>query len=517
MTNKFLTALTNTLDNNPDTTTENGAPSFSTTKDPRVDFFSKVCRGTSKKEVQKMMEKSLRANPQDALRLMYQLRDCRGGKGEREVFYHAFQWLANTNPNTAIKMIEFGHTQYYGYWKDLLSLYPLVPGNIRTVIVNTFCTQLQQDSRTLDRLSYEDVNGSVSLAAKWAPSESSTYQRKHKLARRFAEKLFPDARKIQHALQNYRKMITKLRAFTGVVEVVMCQKMWDTIDYSKVPSVAMKNYRKAFRKHDETRLEEFLTKVAKGEAKINAKQLFYHDLVREYLTRHLPLDKVIELQRDELLKPYLNGENSSLDGALAICDVSGSMEGTPMEVSIALGDLISQCSKGPFKNTVITFSGNPRLHRLPEGSLHDRVASLSRADWGNNTDLEKTMLLILQTAVDNKMSQADFPKRLYIISDMQFDQATESRWGSQVPRYETVFQSLKRQFQKHGYRLPEIVFWNVRGDTSDFPVINSETNVAMISGFSPSLLTTVLNGDLPNPYEIMRRAIDSDRYARVVV
>jgi hypothetical protein len=39
-----------------------------------------------------------------------------------------------------------------------------------------------------------------------------------------------------------------------------------------------------------------------------------------------------------------------------------------------------------------------------------------------------------------------------------------------------------------GYKLPQIIYWNVRADTPDFPVPSDETGVAMVSGFSPSIL-----------------------------
>merc|ERR1711924_481509 len=53
-------------------------------------------------------------------------------------------------------------------------------------------------------------------------------------------------------------------------------------------------------------------------------------------------------------------------GALvSLVDVSGSMAGVPMEVSIALGLLVSDLADEPFKHRVLTFESQPRWHKIP--------------------------------------------------------------------------------------------------------------------------------------------------------
>lgn len=54
-------------------------------------------------------------------------------------------------------------------------------------------------------------------------------------------------------------------------------------------------------------------------------------------------------------------QKGKLKNCLAICDVSGSMSGTPMEVSVALGVVVSELSVEPWKGKLITFSKNPKL------------------------------------------------------------------------------------------------------------------------------------------------------------
>ena len=99
------------------------------------------------------------------------------------------------------------------------------------------------------------------------------------------------------------------------------------------------------------------------------------------------------------------------------------------------------------------------------------------------------------------------PKRLYILSDMQFDSAIECDT-------KTVFESIENMYLKTIYTRPDIIFWNLRSDTTyDFPVNNNQKGVATISGFSPSILKNILNGDEITPYTIMRNVIDDIRYS----
>ncbi|KAK1613458.1 hypothetical protein QYE76_037131 [Lolium multiflorum] len=48
----------------------------------------------------------------------------------------------------------------------------------------------------------------------------------------------------------------------------------------------------------------------------------------------------------------------------AMCDVSGSMWGEPMDVCVALGLLLSELCDEPWRHRVITFSNRPQLHHI---------------------------------------------------------------------------------------------------------------------------------------------------------
>ena len=120
-----------------------------------------------------------------------------------------------------------------------------------------------------------------------------------------------------------------------------------------------------------------------------------------------------------------------------------------------------------------------------------------------NTDLNKAFNLILSTACKNKVPQEDMPKTLLIISDMQFD----SSWGDK-----STFETAKREFEQMGYKLPNIVFWNVAGDTA--PVTENEDNVGLLSGFTPAVMETIMTMDLDKltPINLMLAQLNKNEY-----
>jgi len=210
-----------------------------------------------------------------------------------------------------------------------------------------------------------------------------------------------------------------------------------------------------------------------------------------------------------------------------LVDVSSSMSGTPMEVAIALGILVSMTCNIAWRDRFITFDTNPTLVDLSGcKSLFDKVKKTQNAPWGGSTNFEKAFEMILNVACDARLTPDQIPD-LIVFSDMQFNQAGSFR--------ETMFMLMTRRFSEEGVKicgsswpLPKIIFWNLRGDTQGYPVDANQKNVQMLSGFSPSLLKLLLSGEpLVNevvaengtvvqqqitPAETLRKALDDSRY-----
>lgn len=438
-----------------DTHTENGMVSHSTTGTACIDLFFQIgaMREWTKQAKQNAFIKAYNENPEWALKILFYSRDIRGGQGERQTFRDIFECVPKN-----YKYVQ--HIPEYGRWDDLL----------HTFGDDVIIKGLQEGNK---------------LCAKWMPRQGP-------IAKRLAQKM-------QLSARNWRKLLVSL---TNVVEQNMCANQWKEIKYAHVPSQAARIYRNAFKRHDTEGYTAYIKDVQKGEQKINAGALAPHNLVRPYLYYDTQQDNTLEEQW-KALPNYITGTNK----LLPICDVSGSMVGTPMEVSIALGVYISERNTGPFKDTFITFSSRPTLEVL-KGNLLQKVKQLEKAPWGMTTDLEAVFTLILNTATKAKIKQKDMPETLLILSDMQFNEATDNK--------KTAYGMIKQQYKEAGYSLPKIVFWNLRAVDKTFPVTNKE-GVAMVSGFSPSIMKNILQGQDFSPKGIMLNTILAERYKQITL
>ena len=91
------------------------------------------------------------------------------------------------------------------------------------------------------------------------------------------------------------------------------------------------------------------------------------------------------------------------------------------------------------------------------------------------------------------------PSMLLVLSDMQFDE-------SQRHSGQTHFSWMEEEYEEAGYKLPKIVFWNLDAHIGT-PARCSDENVAMVSGFSPSIMTAILNAKDFNPIDVMLEAL----------
>ena len=278
---------------------------------------------------------------------------------------------------------------------------------------------------------------------------------------------------------------------SDTVEQKLCAGEISKIEYSKVPSVAMNRYKNLFMRKDESRYNQYISDIFEGKEKINASVLFPNDIIKNI--GHSNAD-VAQAQWDALP----NYMENSTERILPVCDVSGSMSGLPMEVSIALGLYISERNKGIFKDAFITFSETPAMQYVLGNKLIDRVSSLGNADWGMSTNLQKVFDLILNAATRESLPADEMPTKLLIISDMEFNQADYNKPNLDV---------IRQKYSDSGYTMPEIIFWNVNGRVGNIPANKFDSKIGLVSGFSPSILTSVLAGKVETPEQLMLKTI----------
>ncbi|WCJ26751.1 hypothetical protein M5689_008545 [Euphorbia peplus] len=376
-----------------------------------------------------------------------------------------------------------------------------------------FSDRLKED---MEHLKSDEVK-KISFAAKWCPSIDSSFDRSLLLCEGIGRKVFPresysEYESVEEAHYAYRvrdrlrkDVLVPLRKVLELPEVYIGQKKWGEIPYNRVPSVAMKLYKEKFFKHDAKRFSKYLkdAKTVAGGAMLPAETI-----------KSMNDDdggQVAELQKKSMVDGLLK-QGKKLKNCLAICDVSKSMIGAPMEVALTLGVFISELSEEPWKGKLITFSENPTLQKVQGESLIQKTAFTRMMEWGKNAALQKVFDLILQVAVDGKLKENEMIKRVFVFSDMEFDKAS-SRHG------ETDYQTMVRKFTEKGYgsAIPEVVFWNVR-DSRATPVAATDKGVAMVSGSSKNLMKLFLDGnDEIDPISIMKAAIAGEEYQNLAV
>lgn len=456
-----MSAFINAMNTN-DTLTENAMPAHSTSSDYVLDFFAKS--GAYRGKIHEGVFAFQKAYNEDQLlarKALFYCRDIRGGQGERELFRRIIHDMALKNQ---LGDGDVANIPFYGRWDDLMAL------------------EGTGASGTAVRLWAAAIDAGSPLASKWLPRRGPWFA----WVRKYLE--------VSPGMLRRR-----IASCSKTVEQHMCAGEWDQIEYSHVPSQAGLKYRKAFSRHDKERYEAFIAAAKEGKVKINAGTLYPSDLVQR-----VGDDTVDALWA--ALPDYI-GENSS--GFVPVCDVSGSMAGEPMDVSIGLGLYLSERNKGPFKDVVITFSAEPTFVKLSGGPLSQRVAELDGIDWNMNTNIEKMFRIMLERAIAGNVPQSDMPSTLLIISDMQFDQCVEEPSQS-------IMELVRKKYEASGYNAPSVVFWNVRASRGQ-PAKATEGGVALVSGYSPSIMTKLLaRKPQDTPMDTMMATLGSERYARVV-
>lgn len=460
------------------TSTENGAKTNKSALDPVLDFFSLAGAMRDRPdEAVKLFKKAHASDQQMAIRCLFYLRDIRGGQGERKTFRAIIDSL---DGNTVEKIAQW--IPEYGRWDEV----PLVESTIGLIK-----KQLGEDEANMK------AEKSVSLLAKWLPSENTS-----------SKKTTQNAKRLSHFLglkpHQYRKKIVALRKYIKLLEQKMSSKEWDSIDYEKLPSQAHRKHTKAFKRNDEKRYTEYLEGVEKGEKKINSGTLYTYEIFDMVDARDA--NETTLRTADAMwnaLPDYTDDTN-----ALVMADVSGSMTGRPMSISVSLALYFAERNKGTFAGYYMTFSDHPLLQKVNGLTIKDKFEFIESTNVGYNTNLHAGFRAILNATVADRTEQKDVPKVLYIISDMEFDDQMSDC-------SETNFETAQREFSEKGYQLPHVVFWNVNARNNQAPATKYDSRVTLISGSSQSTFQYAIAGK--TPLESMNDILNSERYAQIII
>lgn len=481
------------------TFTENGAVAYATSGKYLLDFNFKLSqyRNMSVEDIKADFTSVYFEDPLIATKFVFYVGDVRGGLGERKVFNACIEWLADNKPEVALAIIKF--IPEYTRWDNLIKL--IYNTNVNKEVLDIIKSQLRSDLINMKK------NKSVSLCAKWMPSINASSKQTRRLAQNICNELGASPR-------DYRKMLSKLRAYIDIVERKMSANNWSEINYAEVPSQANLKYNSAFLRQDESRRRAYLASLERGETKINASVAQPHEIVSKYTSGYYSDVNNYDIALEEMWKalPDICIENSLVvrDGSGSMYHTIGNGKTTCLDVATALAIYCSEHNSKEWENKFITFSAYPKFIDLSRcKTLRDKIKKCLDEDDCSNTNIEATMRLILQTAIKNHCSQADMPKNIIIISDMQFDSRT-GYWG--MNWNETLFESISKEYEKYGYKLPKICFWNVCSRNFDtIPMQKNELGLVLCSGFSTTNMKMFMSGKI-NPYEILLEQINDKRY-----
>lgn len=435
--------------------------------------------------------------------LMY-VRHIKIGLGERDVFRMMLTKIGDLHPEMALQFIIGTELWNYGRWDDVLRIFfdttnTILHDGIGELIANQFRRDVMGCG----------LGDSISLLAKWMPSNNTSSKQKRSEAAILQSLLHLNARE-------YRKILSKLREYLSVVDRKASLNQWNDINYNHVPSKANLKYRSAFLKHDAERRKAYLTSLQKGDdaVKINANSMFLYDIVQAYVEKRGYWGEILK-PYDETLEQLWNAQEAPKDyediliirdGSASMCQrLTGNSSVTALSVADSIALYCSQHNKNEsFRNRFITFSNRPQMVDISMcQTLRDKLRRLHRFDDYSNTDIEATFDLILDTAVKNHLRQEELPSSCLIISDMQFDQATKHEDNT------TVIESCRQKFEALGYTMPRLIFWNVSVYAHNtIPVQMHPSGVILVSGFSKSIVDMVVSREL-NPETALKDELDA--------
>jgi len=429
----------------------------------------------------------------------------------------------------------------YGSWKDLKYFceYCKSKGaDINSELVQ-YSVSLINEQLKRDYATFLSNSSDVSLVAKWAPREKSSFGWLYEsLATNYFNGFLETARSdiqlrkaVLKCKTEYRKVLSLLNRYIDTLQIKQCEQTWSSIDFNKVTSITLSKQKKAFlniKKNGEVRCPENVDRITcatnfnahiqravKGEVEMKGKRLSMADFTKQALE--------LLKTRNEAEKNLLNSQwrdNATQTGALgkmiAMVDVSYSMSGDPMNVAIALGIRIAE--KSLLGNRVMTFSSKPTWVNLDgREDFISKVEIVRHAEWGMNTNFHAALDMILDAIVQNKMAPEDVQDMvLVILSDMQMDAGDRCNKDVLYKTMEQKYADAGMRVNGAPYKPPHILFWNLRS-TSGFPSLANQRNASMMSGFSPALLNLFCDQGMDalqscTPWSLLNKSLENERY-----
>jgi hypothetical protein len=415
------------------------------------------------------------------------------------------------------------------------------------------------------------INGGIrpSLLSKWFPREKSKqfgwifnkmadYYRPHYLSTALTNKKRTKA--IIKCRIELKKTLTKINKYLNTTQILQCSGNWNEIDFKKVTSVTMRKQTNAFCYKDKkgnmrgsnpdrlgcfNNYKSFIEKAKSGSPDhvVKGKRVNVYELVKDaYGVIGTPGSSPEKKDTINLQWENNRENNKGLGNIIPCSDTSWSMtcdDNIPLYNSIGLGIRVSEITHPAFRDRVLTFARTPVWHNLSDcDTFIEKVNVLKNMSTGLNTDFYKALQMVLDVIVENDIPPGDVENIIVaVFSDMQIDIAIHKskeydiaseglgiEAGGKIGYMDTMFECIKKMYASAGlkskykkpYSPPHLLFWNLR-NTNGFPVLSTEKNVSMISGYNSAMLNVFCEKGMDalkefTPRTILAEILNNKRY-----
>lgn len=428
---------------------------------PLLNLFNNWYRTIPYDQLSELLEESMESHPYETVILLFYLRDCHGtGIGDRTKFYNGVRWFLKNYPQIIFANLHL--VPQFGYYRDLLKMWDLGNEELRMRILYLYTHQLKKDLQS----------DKPSLAAKWAPTEGSYFDKKYGIVRLFCEEL-------NWSRRTYRLNIGILREKLVITERLASTNRWAEIDFPDISAESQRRLHKALFKKCGKRYQRYSNKISS----INGEKLYD---IMDGIRNGCPT-------ASSKWNAELNKNQLYFTSALCVCDVGPSMNFStttkPINVAMALTAFISSRSL-EFQNTVATYTRNPEIHRL-SSDITNFVKQLTDMNWGYMIDICKLI-----------QNLDKIPNQLFIFTD--------TNW------YDPQFTEKYNNLVKDGYTVPEeIYYWNLNGEWGydNFDMTHIKQGLIIIRGFTNELFNTFVNSGNLHPILLLRSELKKSRYS----
>jgi hypothetical protein len=328
--------------------------------------------------------------------------------------------------------------------------------------------------------------------------------------------------------RTFRKALSALNKHLNTFEVKACSKKWSEVKPGSIPSKALAKYSTAIlNEKKNTRLtvqeEDTGNRYPEDQDRVEARRHMIeyilsgadikisgvepHEILKAYQTASTTSQKLIAMKQwdakvEEVFQTMVESEGLDIEdtdslttsricGILPMMDVSGSMMGIPMDVSIGLGLFIIALQKrfGLSQRVAISFTETPRVFDLTNMTLEEQIKHLN-ANVGYTTNFEAAIDLVLDV-----IKQTGVSKNLMVFTDGQFDQMNKSYSHSINTLWTTSHQRILQKVATLGIQeAPNIIYWNLRLNTVGVQATATHPGVQLLQGYSPAIMKFALFG-----------------------